>query len=217
MELEELKEKKWTRFQNILLNVSGRKRKIKQSKKFEMPQTCLGFFFTRVAKQICIIPWGKQPSWKKLNNSWTFSATDDWRNQQPIHCKVPQEARVREVNEPTFSHHPSGCFYERKINYLWQIHRRLDTLPFLPGSLWTKTFFQCCYISHGPVWSASFAAILVKPRERCGTQKKCLDPRSERDSTPKKFSGMHFPKLNIVHPSKKQKSKKWQAVFLHAQ
>lgn len=39
----------------------------------------------------------------------------DWRNQQPIHCKVPQEAWLGKVNEPTFSIIPVGVFMGGKL------------------------------------------------------------------------------------------------------
>lgn len=44
-----------------------------------------------------------------------FFATGNWRNQQPIHCKVPQEAWVRKVNEPTFSIILVGVFMGEKL------------------------------------------------------------------------------------------------------
>lgn len=60
----------------------------------------------------------------------TFSATGRWANHQPTHCKVPQEARVRRVNEPTFSIISLGVFMNEKINclrQLRQVHGRAAT------------------------------------------------------------------------------------------
>lgn len=44
-----------------------------------------------------------------------FSATGGRRKQQPMRCKVPQEAQVRKVNEPTFSIIPVAVFMGEKL------------------------------------------------------------------------------------------------------
>lgn len=51
----------------------------------------------------------------KALRSCTFSASADRRNHQPTHCKVPQEARVWKVNEPTLSIISVGVFMGEKL------------------------------------------------------------------------------------------------------
>lgn len=72
-------------------------------------------FWTEPPSKSFLFPKQNSHLGRKVFKSGTFSATGDWRNQQPIHCKVPQEAWVRKVNEPTFSIIPVGVFMGEKL------------------------------------------------------------------------------------------------------
>lgn len=67
-------------------------------------------------------------------------------NQYTVKCH--RKLRWGGLMNPPFPSSQWAFFFfmEGEINYLWQIHQCSDELPFLPGSLWRKTFFQCGYI-----------------------------------------------------------------------
>lgn len=106
-----LEAKKRGLFQDVFLCVLGEGRSrqcdsaVKASKNFGLSRRANPFYSP---SKTAILE-------KKVFRSCTFSAMGDWRNHQPTHCKVPQEAWVWKVNEPTFSIIPVGVFMGEKL------------------------------------------------------------------------------------------------------